>query len=187
MPLNGQAQGVSPGVRLAVVSVGLTALVALGALGLAMTRGVGQPPTGATDAGFEVAPDFTLARVEGGTFTLSDSADGPVFVYFWASWCLPCREEAPIIERLWSEYRARGYTFVGVNILDLEKDARAFANEFGLTFPLVRDEAGSVYLQYGVYGVPESFFLAPQLRVQAKFLGPLTEQALREQLDRSQQ
>ena len=60
-----------------------------------------------------------------------------MFVYFWASWCAPCREEAPLIERLWPEFQAAGYTFVGVNILDSEPDARAFIERFDLSVPLV--------------------------------------------------
>ena len=175
------------GARIVVIVAGVVGLVAIAVLGVALSRGVGQPSVGATDAGFEVAGDFTLPTFDGGTFTLSEHAQGPVFLYFWASWCQPCREEAPIIERLWPEYRDRGYTFVGVNIIDSEEAATAFIDEFDLSFPMVRDVEGAVYLDYGVYGVPESFFLAPGLEVDAKFLGKLTEESLREQLDRSAQ
>lgn len=170
-----------------MIVAGIVGLVAIAVLGVALSRGVGQPSIGATDPGFDVAGDFTLPTFDGGTFTLSEHAQGPVFLYFWASWCQPCREEAPIIERLWPEYRDRGYTFVGVNIIDSEDAAREFIDEFGLSFPMVRDVDGAVYLDYGVYGVPESFFLAPGLEVDTKFLGKLTEESLREQLDRSVQ
>jgi len=180
-------QGRGSGARIFVIVTGMVGLVALAALGVALSRGVGQPSIGATDAGFDVAGDFTLPDLEGGTFTLSEHAQGPVFLYFWASWCQPCREEAPIIQRLWPEYRDRGYTFVGVNIIDSEDAAREFIDEFGLSFPMVRDVDGAVYLDYGVYGVPESFFLAPGLEVDTKFLGTLTEESLRDQLDRSVQ
>lgn len=158
-------------------AVGLAVL-----LGVAMSRGVGQPPIGSVAAGFEDAPLFELARFDQGTVRLAEYEDRPVFLYFWASWCTPCRTEAPTIQRLWPEYQARGYAFVGVNILDQEQDARAFMKEFGLDFPMVRDVEGSVYLEYGVYGMPESFFIEPGLSIREKYLGELTETVLRERL-----
>jgi cytochrome c biogenesis protein CcmG/thiol:disulfide interchange protein DsbE len=169
--------------RLLVIGVGLLAVALLAVLAVAMRQGVGASPLGPTDAGFALASSFELPTLDDAdTFRLDDHAGGPLFVYFWASWCAPCREEAPLIERLWPEYRARGYTFVGVNILDAERDARAFAAEFELTFPLVRDVEGTVYLDYGVYGLPEAFFLRPGLLVDQKFNGALGEAELRSML-----
>jgi cytochrome c biogenesis protein CcmG, thiol:disulfide interchange protein DsbE len=166
-----------------VIAAGLAAVALIVVLAIAMRRGVGSSPVGRTDAGFVQASGFTLPMLSGdGVFVLDDYAGGPLFVYFWASWCAPCREEAPIIERLWPEYDALGYTFVGVNILDAERDARAFAAEFGLTFPLVRDVEGTAYLDYGVYGLPEAFFLRPGLIVSEKFNGALGEQEFRAML-----
>jgi peroxiredoxin len=156
--------------------------VLAGVLGVAMRRGVGQPPIGSVAAGFSSAATFELPRFDQGTVSLSAFEDQPVFLYFWASWCTPCRTEAPVIQRLWPEYEALGYAFVGVNILDQEAEARRFIQEYGLTFPLVRDVEGSVYLEYGVYGMPESFFLKPGLVVQEKYLGELSESVLRERL-----
>jgi cytochrome c biogenesis protein CcmG/thiol:disulfide interchange protein DsbE len=176
-----------------VLAVGGAAILLAIALAVAMSRGIGGVRLGEADAGFELAADFTLPTFEGETFTLSDHADGPVFIYFWASWCAPCKREAPLIERLWPEYEAEGYTFVGVNIQDSEQDARAFIEEFGLTFPMVSDDgrfsaatddSGSVYLDYGVYGLPEGFFLRPGMVVSQKFLGELNERVFREMLGR---
>ena len=104
---------------------GAVALLLVAVLGVALSRGVGQDRLGVVDPRVEAAPEFSLPTFDGSTFTLSDHADRPVFLYFWASWCLPCLREAPLLERLWPEYRARGYTFVGVNVLDREADARA--------------------------------------------------------------
>ena len=151
---------------------------------VAMFRGVGDSPLGATDASFEIAADFTLPSFDGGSFTLSEYADGPVFVYFWASWCTPCVREAPLIERLWPEYEAAGYAFVGVNVQDSERDARAFIERFSVTFPTVFDRGEGVYLDYGVFGLPEAFFLRPGLVVNQKFLGELVEGELRDMLRR---
>lgn len=153
-------------------------------LGVAMTRGVGGRPLGSVDPRLDIAADFTLPTFDEGSFTLSEYAGGPVFVYFWASWCPPCRQEAPLIERLWPEYRARGYTFVGVNIQDSEADARAFIDEYGITFPAVRATGTSVYVEYGVYGLPEGFFLRPGMIVNEKFIGALKESGFRAMLDR---
>lgn len=167
--------------RLLVVVVGAAVLALAAVLAVGLSRGVGDSPLGEVEAGFTAAADFTLPTFDGGSFTLSDYSDGPVFIYFWASWCAPCFREAPLIERLWPEFEAAGYTFVGVNMLDAERDARAFIEQFDLSFPLVID-AGDVYLAYGVYGLPEAFFIRPGLFVNQKFIGELTEPVLREML-----
>ncbi len=167
-----------------LAGVGTATVGLAGVLGLAMSRGVGQPPIGSVSAGFDGAPTFELPRFDDGTVRLGEYADRPVFLYFWASWCTPCRTEAPTIQRLWPEYESRGFAFVGVNILDQDRDARVFLREHNLTFPIVRDVEGSVYLQYGVYGMPESFFIRPGLEVQEKYLGELSEDVLRDRLDR---
>jgi peroxiredoxin len=169
--------------RLVVLAGGALALGLAAFLGVALSRDVGAPELGETDAGFDSAMPFELTAFDGSTVALSDYADAPVFLYFWASWCEPCRQEAPAIQRLWEEYGDRGYVFIGVNMLDNEESARAFADEFGLTFPLVTDVAGAVYVDYGVYGLPEAFFLRPGLEVDQKYIGELTEAVLRERLD----
>ena len=101
----------------------------------------------------------------------------------YTSWCGPCEDEAPLIQELWPEYEARGYTFIGVNILDGEQSAAAFVERHGLTFPTVIDAAGDAYPDYGVYLVPEAFFFRPGLALEQKYIGPLTEQPFRELLD----
>ena len=123
--------------RVLVIVAGVAALALAGVLALGLARGVGDSPLGEVDAGFEAAADFTLPTFDGGTFALSEYTDAPLFIYFWASWCAPCFREAPLIERLWPEFEAAGYTFVGVNILDSEGDAREFIERFDLSFPLV--------------------------------------------------
>lgn len=172
--------------RLLLASVAVLLFAGVLTLGIAMAKGVGSRPSGEVDPDMRVAADFTLPTFDGQQFTLSEHATGPVFLYFWASWCIPCQKEAPTIQALSLEYQARGYTFVGVNITDAESDARDFIKRYGLTFPLVRDVNGSVYLEYGVVGVPEAFFLRPGLQVQKKFFGPLSEQQLRGMLDELQ-
>ena len=167
--------------RLFVLGAGGVTLALAATLAFAMSQGVGAERLGEVDAGFETAPDFTLPTFDGGSVTLSEYADGPVFVYFWASWCGPCYREAPLIERLWPEYEAAGHTFLAVNILDREEDARAFIEEFGLTFPNVIG-GDSMYLEYGVYGLPEAFFVRPGMVLDTKFIGELAEPQFREML-----
>ena len=89
-----------------------------------------------------------------------------------------------MIERLWPEFAAAGYTFVGVNVLDRDTDARAFIEQFGLTFPMAAGGRSQIYVEYGVDGLPEGFFLHPGMAVSQKFIGELTEERFREMLAR---
>ncbi|MCK9487194.1 MAG: TlpA family protein disulfide reductase [Dehalococcoidia bacterium] len=183
--------------RLTAAGVGLVLGMLLLALGLALWRGVGQAEQGRSDVGGSRAPSFTAplfeaapgtapgtAAADAGTaFVLDEHADQPIFIYFWASWCLPCREEAQTIQEIWPEYRDRGYMFVGLNIWDLQRDAEAFIDEFGLAFPLARDAERSVYVEYGVQGLPAAFFLEPGLSIRSRYDGALDEATLRGLLD----
>ena len=169
--------------RLLVVAVGAGLLALCAALAVAMTRDVGRERLGAVDPGIERVREFALPTLDGGRVAIADHADGPVFVYFWASWCAPCDREAPLIERLWREYEARGYTFLGINILDSETEARRFVERHGLTFPILIDGDGDVYFDFGVNGVPEAYFLGPGLEVARKYIGELREQDFRDMLE----
>lgn len=178
--------------RVFIIAAATAITLLIGVLVVAMASGVGDPDLGVVAAPFEDAPTFTLPylSIEDGTvgserFQLSDVAGQPTFVYFWASWCLPCEQEAPLIERLWDEeFREAGYAFIGINILDSPENAAAFARRHGLTFPLLIDDRGEVYIEYGVNGVPEGFFLRPGLRVDRRFLGELHEPQFRTMLER---
>jgi cytochrome c biogenesis protein CcmG/thiol:disulfide interchange protein DsbE len=169
--------------RLVVAAVGLALVLLLGSLAVAMTRGVGTKPDGRSSAGGRVMPAFSLARFDGASFDLQEHGRAPVFVYFWASWCVPCQAEAPVIQKVWPEYQKRGYTFVGVNIWDAESDAKRFLEQQRLTFPVVADTNGRVYVDYGVDALPDSYFLEPGLRARTRYQGALTEATLRELLD----
>lgn len=168
---------------LIVLIAGAAFLLLLGALAIGLQRGVGSTVKGRTDAAITSAPPFTLTRFDGEPFDFARANQGPVFIYFWASWCIPCQTEAPIIEALWPEYRDRGYVFVGVNIWEPPKDGREFAKQYRLTFPVVADEAGAVYIEYGVQGLPTAFFVDPGGAVRSQFSGPLDAATLRELLD----
>ncbi|MQC17217.1 MAG: TlpA family protein disulfide reductase [Chloroflexi bacterium] len=186
-PVSGAITSPAPsarGTRLVAGVAGALIGLVLIALAVALWRGVGQPDQGLSDLGGTTAPSFTLEQFDGGAFALADYADRPVFIYFWASWCAPCAEEAPVIEELWPEYRDRGYVFLGVNIWDLRSDAERFIEEFGLTFPVARDADRAVYVEYGVQGLPVAFFVEPGLQIRSRYDGPLDEATLRNELER---
>ena len=169
--------------RFLSAALGALLLAVLAVLGIAMAQGVGGLQEGRTDGDLGIPPNFSLRRFDGERFVLQEYAGQPVFLYFWASWCIPCEEEAPLIEALWPEYRERGWMFLGVNIWDREEDARHFIERHGLTFPLARDEEGEVYLEYGVQGLPTAFFIAPGPQMYARYDGLLSEEKLRGLLD----
>lgn len=172
-----------PIVALALLVGGAALVLGVGSLGIAMSQGVGQEPSGEVDPGFRIAADFTLMQYRGGEVSLADYSDRPVLIYYWASWCQVCEQMSPLLQSIWPEYEQRGYEFLGINILDAERDALAAIDRHGMTFPNLRDEGGAVYLEYGVYGVPEFFFVRPGRVVDRKWMGGFTENKLREMLD----
>jgi len=121
------------------------------------------------------ALDFTLTRFDGGTLSLKDLRGKAVLVNFWASWCLECRVEAPALEAGWQTYKDKDVVFVGVDIQDKEPDARAFIKEFGITYPNGWDVSGKVAVNYGVWGIPETFFLDKEGRITYKHVGAVEQ------------
>jgi len=117
------------------------------------------------------ATPFALALFDGGRFDVAEQRDRVVVVNFWALWCVPCREEAPVLEATWRTHRDRGVVVVGVNIQDSEPAARAFIETFGLTFPNGPDPGGRVAIDYGVYGIPETFVIGLDGRIAYKHVG----------------
>jgi cytochrome c biogenesis protein CcmG/thiol:disulfide interchange protein DsbE len=117
------------------------------------------------------AAAFSLALFDGGRFDLAEQRDKVVVMNFWASWCIPCREEAPVLEAAWQAHRDRGVVIVGVNVQDSEPAARAFIETFGLTFPNGPDPGGRIAIDYGVYGIPETFVVGRDGRIGYKHIG----------------
>jgi cytochrome c biogenesis protein CcmG/thiol:disulfide interchange protein DsbE len=130
------------------------------------------------------AAPFTLKAYDGQRISLEALRGQVVVVNFWASWCYPaCYEEAPVLARAWNAYKGRGVVMIGIDIQDKEEAARKFLTDFNFTFPNAPDPLGRVSLDYGVYGVPETFFVDRKGRVRAKHVGALTEEILRARLD----
>jgi cytochrome c biogenesis protein CcmG/thiol:disulfide interchange protein DsbE len=131
------------------------------------------------------AAPFTLATFEGGPVSLEGARGKIAVVNFWASWCDPaCYEEAPALERAWRRYREAGVAFIGINIQDKDEPARRFLARFNHTFPNAPDRDGRVMVDYGVYGVPETFFIDRQGRVQGKRVGAVTDTILEQEIER---
>ena len=113
-------------------------------------------------------PDFTLTSLSGSdTVTKADLRGSPVVLNFFASWCAPCRDEAPLLEEAWRDYKDEGVKFVGVNFQDTTPRARHFVEEFGITFPVVVDRDGELAKKLDVYGLPQSFFVNDELQLVA--------------------
>lgn len=129
------------------------------------------------------APPFTLTLFDGGVLRLEALRGKVVFLNFWASWCVPCREEARDLEAAWREYKARDVLFVGVNIQDKEPAARAFLEEFGITYPNGIDRGSKIAIDYGVYGIPETFFIDREGRITYKHIGALGRRTITAKLD----
>jgi cytochrome c biogenesis protein CcmG, thiol:disulfide interchange protein DsbE len=130
------------------------------------------------------AAKFTLTSFAGDPVSLERYRGRVVMLNFWASWCRPaCYEEAPVIERTWQAYRDKGVVVLGVDVQDQDEAARKFIEQFQHTFPNAPDPGGRVAVDYGVYGVPETFFIDRQGRVRFKQVGELTDDIARERLE----
>jgi cytochrome c biogenesis protein CcmG/thiol:disulfide interchange protein DsbE len=129
------------------------------------------------------APDFTLDRLDSdGTLQLESLRGKAVVLNVWASWCLPCKDEAPYLEQVWRANRDRDVVVLGLDAKDFRADARRFADRFGLTFPLVYDGPGDAIGRYGVTGFPETFVIDREGRVVRAFAGAVNGEQERAEL-----
>lgn len=115
-----------------------------------------------------------------GRIGLAELRGGSIVLNFWASWCSPCREEAPLLERAWQRWGSRGVLFLGLNMQDLSADARSFLREFHTTYPNIRDQDNDVAVRWGVVGLPETFFIDPAGEVVSHVIGAVSEDQIAE-------
>ena len=130
-----------------------------------------------------VAPDFTLQLPDGSTLGIEAMRGKVVMLDFWASWCQPCRDEAPVLAHVYGEYRGRDVEFVGINLWDNPGDAELFLQEQGHEYPNGIDAEGKIAISYGVRGIPEKFFITRDGLIARKFTGPMNPDLLRRILD----
>jgi cytochrome c biogenesis protein CcmG/thiol:disulfide interchange protein DsbE len=127
------------------------------------------------------APAFDLPRLDVEGQLASSTLEGKVQVInFWASWCIPCREEAPLLEDTWQQWRDRGLVVLGVDHQDFAGDARKFLRTYKTTYPVVRDKGDDLYSEYGATGVPETFCVNRATRVVVHVPGAVDEETLRQ-------
>lgn len=137
-----------------------------------------------SEVGNGPAPDFALPILGGdGNLSLRSFRGSIVVLNFWASWCSPCRKEAPDLARTAVAYRARGVRFLGVDERDDPAAALAFQREFGITYPSVFDPAGSLADDYGLLGLPTTYVISREGRLLFKFSGFLDKPTLVSTLD----
>lgn len=136
-----------------------------------------------------VAPDFTLhtwawwaqthATVADPTQERLSALKGrPVIINFWASWCDACRAEAPAMEQAWRAYQARGVVFLGIDVNDTATDSAAFLKQYGITYYNAPDVTGTIYVRYGVIGLPTTVFVNRDGAIQSKHIGEINKAAL---------
>jgi cytochrome c biogenesis protein CcmG, thiol:disulfide interchange protein DsbE len=131
------------------------------------------------------APPFALRTLGGGGPIRLDDFHGQVAVVnFWASWCVPCREEHPALDAAWQRYRDQGVVVLGIDYQDSPSGARAFIRELGGSWPVLQDRGSKTALAYGVRGVPETFFVSPTGRIAAWHAGPVSYSLLSREIDR---
>jgi cytochrome c biogenesis protein CcmG/thiol:disulfide interchange protein DsbE len=123
------------------------------------------------------APDFTATLLTGGKLSLAEMRGTPVILNFWASWCVACRDEARVLQasHVKFEQDEGKLRVIGIAIQDTPDAARGFAKQYGKTYTLALDgDDGQIALDYGVYGVPETFFIGADGVIHDKHVGPLT-------------
>ena len=159
----------------------IVGVIALGVIWIYASRiptpiaGASAPPS--PQIGF-AAPDFTLDTLDGETITLSELRGKPVLINLWASWCPPCRAEMPALDAVYRKYRDAGFVVLAVNTTyqDSEADAVAFAQNLGLTFPILFDRDGATSRRYQLQALPTSYFVGRDGTIRDIVIGgPMSE------------
>lgn len=134
-------------------------------------------------------PDFSLPTLEPYRDKWGDSLDyqefagrAPLVINVWASWCVPCRKEAPLLEAAWQEHGER-VQFLGINYQDQEEDALDFIEEFGHTFPSGADPRGDVARDFGLFGVPTTYFVDPDGTIRTVKIGEISADELESNIE----
>lgn len=129
------------------------------------------------------APAFELEQLDADQeISLASFRGNALVLNFWASWCAPCKDEAPELEAAWQKWRDQDVVVVGINLQDFDTDARRFVDRYGLSYPVLRDTTGWTWGRYGLKGLPETWFVDTEGNLVGEiFEGPVTA----EELDRN--
>ncbi len=175
--------------QLVAAIAGVAALVALiVVIGLVMRGGNERSGLGiisigrATDVRPRPAPDFVLTSFDGQRIQLSDFRGRIVVLNFWATWCPPCRVEAPVLQRAAERLESAGVTILGIDVWDEPAAAIEFLREVGVTYPNAEDATRLIPVEFGVTGLPETFVVDRQGVLLRRWVGPLTDEDLDELL-----
>jgi cytochrome c biogenesis protein CcmG, thiol:disulfide interchange protein DsbE len=169
-------------IALGVVAVAVVELRTRGTAGVESIGVADYRAHTETQAG--AAPEFTLPSLDGnGSISLGSYRGKTVVLNFFASWCEPCRLEAPGFRKIANDYGDRGVQFLGVDYRDNDAAGQAFMGEFGLTYPAMSDHSGSLADDFGLLGMPTTFVIDAQGIIRYRFIGYVQEQSLREALD----
>lgn len=136
--------------------IGLMLVVVFGLLAL-LAFGWIQRQAPPLDGG--AAPQFEITTFDGQTLRLEDLRGKPIVLNFWASWCGPCRDEAPALQAMWEKYKEQGLIVIGVDYVDTEAEAKRYLQEFGVTYPSGADLGTAISSRYKITGVPETYFI----------------------------
>lgn len=132
-----------------------------------------------------MAPDFTLTLLDGNTIRLSELKGKVVVLNFWSSWCYPaCWNEAPLWKQAWETYRDDGLVLIGIAFQDQEAKIREFVQRFNKTFPIGLDPGSKISIDYGVYGVPETFFIDREGRIAYKNIGEINRVTIQREIEK---
>lgn len=143
----------------------LLGLLAILGLGLVRTQ-QGPVGVGAT------VPDFSLTTFDGETVDIRDLRGQVVVINFWASWCKPCEQEAAELEQAYQQYKDQGVVFLGVDYVDTDREAKAYLEKFGVTYPNGPDLGTRISQAFRIRGVPETYIVGPDGRLAAIKIGP---------------
>lgn len=181
-PPKAATPGTRRGTRRLILAAWLVAGVA--ALVAFLTVSVGRP-AGPVDTPIvgRPAPAFDLQTLDGRRISLAELRGSPVVLNFWASWCIQCREETPLLTAADATYRADGLRILGVIYQDSSESAGDFMARYGQTYPGLLDPDGRTAIDYGVFGIPETFFIDRAGVVRSRQVGALTEAELKRKIE----
>ena len=163
------------------VAVFLLVMVLLVMVALQMRR---SGPLAASQVGAgDSAPGFSLQTFDGKTVNLSDLRGKVVLVNFWASWCIPCSQEAPDLENAWRQYKDKNVVFVVVDYVDTETEAHAYLTRYDITYLNGADLGTRISQAYRIRGVPETYIVNKAGKLSATFIGPTTLDQIRAKID----